>query len=375
MTKQPFQFQTNTITIDKSFHQVLPETFMNSGGDINFPKMFTLVFTTIPNILIEQNIDVVKALEWFTGNYEYEIQDVYYNKKNTRDDNISEYDDVMFFLFKDTMLHFDANRGEVKILYRTTEFELVESIAAEIRKFKEKDKSSKIHLLINSSHGVTLEAVKLADSDIDITLNYNDDFQPIDEIISKRLSEPNEKGIILLHGEPGTGKTSYIRHLISQTKKTIIFVPHTMAHALTSPDFISLLLDNRNSILVIEDAENIIVDRNRDGQSPVSAILNLSDGLLSDCLNLQIICTFNSDFTKIDSALTRKGRLIARYEFNKLLPSKANRLAEKLGVDICYQKPVSLTDIYNTDEIDFNKNREVRQIGFMASAYEENMKI
>ena len=56
-----------------------------------------------------------------------------------------------------------------------------------------------------------------------------------------------------------------------------------MAGAITDPGLISILFDNPNSIFVIEDAENIIVDREREGHSPVSALLNISDGLLSDC--------------------------------------------------------------------------------------------
>ena len=81
----------------------------------------------------------------------------------------------------------------------------------------------------------------------------------------------------------------------------------------------------------IEDAENIVVDREKDGNSPVSALLNISDGLLADSLNVQIICSFNTDISKIDGALMRKGRLIAKYEFKELEIEKAQKLSNKLG--------------------------------------------
>ena len=149
--------------------------------------------------------------------------------------------------------------------------------------------------------------------------NYNDDFAEIHQTIIKRLSKKNDKGLVLLHGKPGTGKTSYIRYLISSLKKNVIFLPPNMAGAITNPDLISILIDNPNSIFVIEDAENIVIDRSRNGRSPVSALLNISDGLLSDCLNIQIICSFNTDISRIDSALMRKGRLIAKYEFKELV--------------------------------------------------------
>jgi len=57
-------------------------------------------------------------------------------------------------------------------------------------------------------------------------------------------------------------------------------------------------------------------------------LLNISDGLLYDCLNIQIICSFNIDIIKVDSALLRKGRLIAKYEFKELEVAKAQALSD-----------------------------------------------
>ena len=124
-----------------------------------------------------------------------------------------------------------------------------------------------------------------------------------------------------------------------------------------------LLIDNPNSILVIEDAENIIMDRKYSNQSSVSNLLNISDGLLSDCLNVQIICTFNSALSLVDSALLRKGRLIAKYEFGKLHVGKASALSNHLGLKQSINKPMTLAEITNPDETDF-EIKKINVIGF-----------
>jgi SpoVK/Ycf46/Vps4 family AAA+-type ATPase len=129
-----------------------------------------------------------------------------------------------------------------------------------------------------------------------------------------------------------------------------LFVSPSVAGNLMNPDFIQLLLENPNSVLIIEDAENIIMDRRNSHDSSVSNLLNISDGLLSDFLNVQLICTFNSSLTLIDEALMRKGRLIARYEFGKLSCVKAQQLSNHFGFDTEINKPMSIAEIANQHE-------------------------
>jgi SpoVK/Ycf46/Vps4 family AAA+-type ATPase len=198
-------------------------------------------------------------------------------------------------------------------------------------------------------------------------LYYNDDFKEIDGIIRKRLEQKSDKGIILLHGLPGTGKTTYLRHLIGSINKRVLFLSPAVAGNLMNPEFMDLLIDNPNAVLVIEDAENIIMDRRFSGNSSVSNLLNISDGLLSDCLNVQIICTFNSALNTVDSALLRKGRLIAKYEFEKLSVGKSQRLSDELGFNKTIEKPMTLAEIANPDEIDFAQPA-VKVMGFRREA-------
>ena len=200
---------------------------------------------------------------------------------------------------------------------------------------------------------------------MDLELNYGTNFKKVHDVIVDKLNETNGKGIILLHGDPGTGKTSYIKHLTSLIKeKDILFIPPSMAEMLSEPSIIPFLMDHKNSILIIEDAERVISDREGNGSpAGVSNILNLTDGILGDCLSIQIVATFNMKREKIDQALLRKGRLIAEHKFGKLSIEDSNNLLKHLEKDHEVLESMSLADIYNID-VELIKTTNKSKIGF-----------
>ncbi len=323
-------------------------------------------FNSIPNFIHETRIDCKRANKWFVENYKADIRDFYFDKVYFSSNKKAEYDDLFYILYDDLLVDFDTNNSVVRFLFRRTNIGFVETIIAHIKKFKERKTKRKpeISLLVNGKYGIGTKSLQITKPKVNIDDNYNDDFKEIHHIILKRLSKKNDKGLVLLHGKPGTGKTSYIRYLISTLNKDVIFLPPNMAGAVTNPDLISILIDNPNSIFVIEDAENIVIDREKDGHSPVTALLNISDGLLSDFLNIQIICSFNTDISRVDNALMRKGRLIAKYEFKELETEKAQLLSRKLGFTTSFNQPMTLTAIYNQDDKDFEQGKKRTPIGF-----------
>jgi SpoVK/Ycf46/Vps4 family AAA+-type ATPase len=112
-----------------------------------------------------------------------------------------------------------------------------------------------------------------------------------------------------------------------------------MAEMLSEPSIIPFLMKHKNSVLVIEDAERVISERQGNGSSAgVSNILNLTDGILGDCLNIQIIATFNMARERIDSALLRKGRLVAEHKFDKLTIEESNLLLLHLDLVLVFCK-------------------------------------
>ena len=362
------KFQSNKFDLTKTTEQIkLSEVYnYSNSSEISHTKLFVAHFNKIPNYLCEIDINCKKAHTWFVENYEKEIVDVYYNKRYFKKHKNAAYEDVFYFLFEDLIVNFDMNQSVIRFLFRQTDVSKVDKIVSELKQFKQKRKKFKpqISLLVQTRNGIEINTLKIPKPTLEIGDNYNDDFIPVHDIILKRLSKKNNKGLVLLHGKPGTGKTSYIRYLITRLKKNVIFLPPSMATALTNPELIPTLIENPNSIFVIEDAENIILEREHGSNSAVSALLNISDGLLSDCLNIQIICSFNTDVSKIDSALLRKGRLIAKYDFQDLNIEKANILSKKLGFETEFKASMPLSMIYNQDEKNIHQPRRLTSIGF-----------
>jgi hypothetical protein len=90
--------------------------------------------------------------------------------------------------------------------------------------------------------------------------------------------------------------------------------------------------------------------------------------LLNDILGLTVIATFNIHISKIDPALLRPQRLVARKEFSKISEEQLGKLAKELNMELPDIKyPASLAEFYsvNTENaILVHSIKEEPKIGF-----------
>ena len=125
---------------------------------------------------------------------------------------------------------------------------------------------------------------------------------------------------------------------------------------LSNPKFIGFWAEERNShadkklVVILEDADAVLMTRGSDNRDEVSALLNLSDGMLGDFLSLQIICTINCPISDIDQALLRPGRLITHRRFERLDPVQALKLASHLGKSLPEKDEYSLAEVFSGEE-------------------------
>ncbi len=296
----------------------------------------------------------------------YEREACYFHPKYevfmlTNEDLSNDYDE---YIFESGLLKV------VSIYYISTNPHSAASVKNVFDEYLQKyvSQEAKVSILLKEVHGFVFKTHRIKPFPINLDTMYHEDFLPVHQHIKESLNHDG-KGVVLLHGVAGSGKTNYIKWLTSQVpNKKFIFVPTTMIGYLTNPEFMSLLVDNKNSVLVLEDCENYIAERSIDNANTdvVSAILNIADGMLSDVLECQFICTFNSDISKIDPALLRKGRLIAEYKFKELSVEKSNAFLASIDRTITVNKPHSLAELTNMDHLSYREKQiEKPKFGFV----------
>lgn len=335
---------------------------------------------------------------------EWELEDEYYRSASFKVFHNNSY---MYIKIKKSYLvsetdyvfsskkkkYLDSEHGwiisaEVDILYDFTKGKPTELIK-KLNKLglEVNNEHNKIGLICQDSDGSLYTKdfpILKKDYAFDLELHYGTGFQNFHDITVKRIDD-SEKGIILLHGTPGTGKSFYIRRLIRdlmRRNKKVLYMPNNMVDLLGTPAFNNFLLEyvedsieegnKKGLLMIIEDAEKVLMKRedNPYGATGVSNILNSTDGILNDFLNVQVLATFNCSIDMIDSAILRKKRAISVKEFNKLTVEESQKLIEHLGLDSKATEDMSLADIYSIkqeeeDRILFADSKKIeKKIGF-----------
>jgi hypothetical protein len=208
----------------------------------------------------------------------------------------------------------------------------------------------------------------------DLRLHYGDDFQDWHRDFIKELSA-HRHGLTILQGPPGTGKTTYLRHLLYQLRKThrFYYLPLAVYPALSSPAIVDFCISENEQhkavtkVVVLEDAEPLLAQRDPENQEILSTLLNIGDGFLGDFLCLHLICTINTPIGRLDPAVKRSGRLIAARRFERLTWPQAQRLANARGLALEFRESYSLAEIYANSSLtsDLTQDHE-RKVGFAA---------
>jgi SpoVK/Ycf46/Vps4 family AAA+-type ATPase len=116
-------------------------------------------------------------------------------------------------------------------------------------------------------------------------------------------------------------------------------------------------------VLVLEDAETLLRERDSDERNPVSSILNLTDGLMTQFIKVHLVATLNSKRDQLDKALLRPGRLRFFRNFERIPRERAERLAKHYGLKLGDRTKFSLAELFASEKFQSNTSGAVKNRG------------
>ena len=344
-------------------------TVMDCKDQFSSTKMISVLYYNLFN-------------EWAFNTYDITNDIIVDSSRPWNDDKMEDYDDIDidFEKFHEKISKLGYVRCELDYddVYINTDKKVVCFLsthlvkcvcnkpenAKEIKEIKscievlEDDKTvAEIGILVQRNGNFYIEDTEIDIMNIDVNETYNDDI-PVDAI--NDFVENERNGLMLFYGEPGTGKTTYIRHLIQEHEnKRFIILDSNLLYNITSHSLINTFIDKKNAIYIIEDCEKLLVSRDNEPNPIIAAFLNMTDGILANIINCKFICTFNTDLSNVDEALKRKGRLKLKYEFKKLAANKVKKILNDDNAN-----DMTIADVvYNEKQNDYS-NKQKRKIGF-----------
>lgn len=207
------------------------------------------------------------------------------------------------------------------------------------------------------------------------------------EIFVQRYLD-SSSSVLILTGEPGTGKTRLIRYIVQQigkrkeknikaavehftnydfeemeSKKPVPKLIYTTDERAMKDESLYIQLRCQDyDLMVLEDVDSFLVER-KDGNEVMHRFLASSDGLLPN--RRKIIFTTNLNMQEVDRALMRPGRCFASMHLKALGIEESKKLLAKLSdKDFNITKSHTLAELYNLVYQHSYEQEPVKKVGF-----------
>lgn len=172
----------------------------------------------------------------------------------------------------------------------------------------------------------------------------------------------SKSNILILIGVPGTGKTTFTRGLLQETRQSAMVT--YSEEIIRQDEFFTNWYRSKNTFLIMEDSDSMLLPRT-DGNSMMTKFLSLGDGLMSFPNKKMIFSTNLPNVSDIDSALTRPGRCFDIVKFAPLTQEQGRKLCDKLNIVYPGGSGLTVSEIFNTQRNEVTNKKHSSTFGFI----------
>jgi tRNA A37 threonylcarbamoyladenosine biosynthesis protein TsaE len=237
--------------------------------------------------------------------------------------------------------------SNVIFYHKIEDLKIIDSYLEQLNNFvvEIEEVKTKLSYVSNSTSGLILEPMDLMIADYEnIELYFNDSTLKQTKKLIKKINK-TEKGISIIYGKRGTGKTTMLNHIVDGLDKNSIFIPISMVDStINNPTFKTVL--EADSVIIIDDCEILNSDLYGKSSLTFANILQMVDGFFSDEIAVNIILSFNvENEDDIDEEILESNNLIDIIKIEELKKSKAIDLGKHLKIKNKIDTPLLLIDI------------------------------
>jgi hypothetical protein len=244
--------------------------------------------------------------------------------------------------------------GEICFYYNYNQLDQVEKFIFNLDEIEVNDESQEVerennlYSLFIGQSGFELDSIKIKDEILEnFDFYYNDDTLKQIDKLSKKIKKTH-KGISIIYGERGTGKTNVLNYLSKKViDKNFIFIPTTLFDVtINNPEFRNFIKKNKNSVIVLDDCELYFSDLYSKSNLFTNNLIQLTDGIDSNDLSLNLLLILNCEKeSEIDSHLFDSNHILDIINIGTLDKEKAIELSKHLGKKSKIKKSTKVIDI------------------------------
>ena len=227
------------------------------------------------------------------------------------------------------------------------------------------------YTVLQNDNSPTLHETFYQDSiDVDFNPVATPFIEDVDTYIENFLN--SKAPVLILQGEPGTGKTTFVKHLLTKMQSKVQEIRDDFKamysfdeNIFYLSDFYKRLIYDEYDVLVLEDI-NQVLHKNQDSErlNPINKFLSVTDGLISKYKKIIITTNIESKH-HLNPALLRPGRCYDVIPFRKLEGVEIDNLCDSVAKDLHLQtESINLSEFYAKCNDEQNSQVISSRVGF-----------